>query len=90
MAPLQLRKPRVRLVQLLFDLNCLAVAKLGRLGEVGCTLGALRVGANLLELGLEGANLGDDVLLLVPARAQTGAPLVQPGELLLEPRQAFL
>ena len=90
MAPLQLRKPRVRLVQLLFDLNCLAVAKLGRLGEVGCTLGALGVGANLLELGLEGANLGDDVLLLVPARAQTGAPLVQPGELLLEPRQAFL
>ena len=69
MAALELGQAGVRLLDLLFDLDGFAVPKLGRLGEVRGPLRAVRFRANLFELGFEGADLGDDLLFLLPARA---------------------
>ena len=75
MSALQLPEARVGLLQLLFDLDGLPVAKLSRLGEVGGPFRSLGVGAHLLQLGLQGADLRDGFLLLVPARTKRGALL---------------
>ena len=75
MPALQLRELCVGLGELLFELDRLAVAQLGRLAEVGGALGAIGLGANLFELRLERADAADDLFLLVPARPQRGALL---------------
>ena len=67
MPALQLRELDVGLGDLLFELNRLAVAKLGGLAEISGALGSVGFRPNLFELCLEGADAADDLLLLLPA-----------------------
>src|SRR5581483_7756213 len=71
-------------LQLLGELDRLAVADPRRLLEVGGPLRALRLVARLLDPLLQLPDPADDLLLALPARAQ-GAPLLdQRRQLLLE------
>src|SRR5947209_17915744 len=90
MATLLLGQPSLRGLDLLLDLDCLAVTELGGLCEIGGALGAVGLGTYLFELGPEAADATDDLFLLIPARAK-GSPLFnQLRKLLLERREPFL
>src|SRR5581483_12309003 len=90
MAALQLGQALVGFVELLLELDSLAVAQLRRLCEVRRALRSVGVRPNLFELGLQLADLADHLLLLVPSGTQRGALLAELGQLLLDRLQALL
>ena len=65
-----------------------AVAQLGGAFEVAVALGAFSLGAGCLEVLLEGADLGDRVLLVLPVRDHRVALFRQFGELFLQRGEA--
>ena len=67
-----------------------AVAQLRGLLEVAVALGLLGLGAGVLELLLERADLGDGVLLVLPVRDHRVALLGERRQLLLERGEALL
>src|SRR6266852_654570 len=89
-AALELGQPRLRGLDLLFNLHRLSVAELRGLREICGALGPVGLGTHLLELRLEAADLTDDLFLLLPARAQRCPLLRQFRKLLLERGEALL
>src|SRR5258707_1742103 len=89
-AALEFSQPRLRGLDLLFNLHCLSVSELRGLREICGALCTISFGAHRFELGLEAADLTDDLFLLLPARAQRSPLLRQLGELLLESGEALL
>ena len=85
---LELVEPHGAPLDLLLELAHRAVAQLRGLLEVALALGALGVVARGLELLLEGADLGDRVLLVLPVRDLRVALLGELGELGLDGRRA--
>ena len=81
---LQLAETLAGLVELSLELDDLAVSQAGGLLEVGGTLGALGLLADLLQLLLQRTHAVDQGLLLLPARTQRGALLAELRELPLQ------
>src|SRR5205807_986683 len=77
-------------LDLLLDLDRFAVTELGGFGKIGGAFGAVRVRAHFLELSLEAADATDDLLLLLPARAQRRPLLGEIRELPLEGSEPLL
>ena len=65
---LHLRERRAELLELLLELGDLAVVDLGRLAEIARALSRSSSSAQLLDLRLQLADLGDELLLAHPLR----------------------
>ena len=90
MIALHLDEAGLLLLERALQLVELAVAELGGATEVTHLLGAIGLVAHLLHPLLDVANRGERAFLLLPARAQPAAALLQVGELALEALETFL
>ncbi len=87
---LKLGERGVGRLQLLGELDELAVAKLAGPGEVALALGPLGAGPCLLDLRLDRRDAVDRLLLERPVRLQSAGLLAEAGELLLQLGEALL